>query len=355
MRRKPKPPAYKPYSVGQYRLCWWRNSFAVSWYEGEERRRHRLGITAEEQARTELHAFARLHLTAAEGAVEPTIGKLFDQYVTDREADGKQGQRMRWVWAVLKEDFAALTGPDMSKSLCRAYWKKRTDLGKAPHTIHGELRLLRTVLNWAANEKLIAPVTAFWIPRMPDPRERYLTREELDLLLETAELPHVRLFIILAVATGARKTAILELTWDRIDFNRGLIYLRDPEQERTNKGRAVTPMNDTARAALLEAVTDFVIEWGGKPVGNIKRAIGTAFEKTRLKQKGDGAHVLRHTAGVWMAEDGVDMAEIAQYLGHTDLRTTYRIYARFSPTYLKKAAGALDVPSVRARRSSGSV
>ena len=30
------------------------------------------------------------------------------------------------------------------------------------------------------------------------------------------------------------------------------------------------------------------------------------------------------------------------YFGHTDSRTTDRHYARFSPDYLRKAAGALD-------------
>jgi integrase len=43
-----------------------------------------------------------------------------------------------------------------------------------------------------------------------------------------------------------------------------------------------------------------------------------------------------------MAEAGVPMAEIAQYLGHTDSRITERVYARFSPTYLRGAVGALD-------------
>jgi integrase len=36
------------------------------------------------------------------------------------------------------------------------------------------------------------------------------------------------------------------------------------------------------------------------------------------------------------------MAEIAQLLGHKDSRTTEAIYARFSPTYLRKAAATLE-------------
>ena len=103
--------------------------------------------------------------------------------------------------------------------------------------------------------------------------------------------------------------------------------------------------------AKAGAVTDYVVEWAGKAVGNVKRGVSTAFTKSGLKVLGDGAHVLRHTAAVLMAEDGIPIPEIAQYLGRSDLRTTYRTYARFSPEYLKKAAGSLELPSVHLRVS----
>jgi integrase len=42
-----------------------------------------------------------------------------------------------------------------------------------------------------------------------------------------------------------------------------------------------------------------------------------------------------------MAEGGVPMEEIAQYLRHEDVRTTYRVYVCFSPDHLQDAARAL--------------
>jgi hypothetical protein len=48
--------------------------------------------------------------------------------------------------------------------------------------------------------------------------------------------------------------------------------------------------------------------------------------------------LLRHTAAVLMAENGVPMSEISQYLGHNSTETTERVYARYSPDYLRKAA-----------------
>lgn len=43
-----------------------------------------------------------------------------------------------------------------------------------------------------------------------------------------------------------------------------------------------------------------------------------------------------------MAERGVSMEEIAQYLGHTDGNVTRRVYARFSPDFLRLAAKASE-------------
>ncbi|WP_425434924.1 tyrosine-type recombinase/integrase [Natronohydrobacter thiooxidans] len=43
-----------------------------------------------------------------------------------------------------------------------------------------------------------------------------------------------------------------------------------------------------------------------------------------------------------LAEAGVSMDEIAQYLGHSDIRITSNTYARYSPEHLQKAATALE-------------
>lgn len=156
-----------------------------------------------------------------------------------------------------------------------------------------------------------------------------------------AETSHVRLFIILALATAGRMTAILELTWDRVEFDRGVVRLG--EGDRRRKGRATVPMTDRLRVALEDAVKvrtcDYVIEYGGNPIKKIRKALASAAGAAGLPWV--TPHVFRHTAAVWMAEARVPMAEIAQYLGHTDSRITERVYARYSPAFLRGAARAL--------------
>jgi integrase len=166
-------------------------------------------------------------------------------------------------------------------------------------------------------------------------------------LIDGTSFPHVRLALILLYTTAARSSALCSLTWERCDFDRERIDLRDPTITRAHKGRAIAPMLRTAKAALLEAkqcaLTPYVIEWGGEPVKSLKRGIKTAAKAARITGKRVSPHILRHSAAVHMAEDEVSMEKIQQFLGHSDINTTRAIYARFSPSYLKDAAAALEL------------
>jgi len=44
-----------------------------------------------------------------------------------------------------------------------------------------------------------------------------------------------------------------------------------------------------------------------------------------------------------MAQAGVPLEEIAEYMGHTDLNTTRNNYAKFHPAHLQGAAKALNL------------
>ncbi|MGI9408442.1 MAG: tyrosine-type recombinase/integrase [Hyphomicrobiaceae bacterium] len=154
--------------------------------------------------------------------------------------------------------------------------------------------------------------------------------------------PHVYLFVVLALATAARATALLELPWNRVDLERGIVRLGSGTRL---KGRATVPITDRASQALREArecaLTPFVIEYGGKRVGRIRKAFMRAVARAGLGTDVT-PHSLRRTAAVWMAEAGTPMQEIAAYLGHSNIDITYRCYARFSPSHLRKAAQALE-------------
>lgn len=213
--------------------------------------------------------------------------------------------------------------------------KRRRD-GRTNSTIRTELESLRACLRWhygADAPKIVAPTPS-------KPRERFLTKDERDTLLDAIETPHAKLFVFIAVSTGARMGAILDLTWDRVTDT---IDFRPAGREQTNKRRVVVGITPRLREALDEAkeaaMTDYVIEYGGKPVKSVKTALIAAARRTGIAFS---AHDLRRSAARWMAEDGRSMDEIAQVLGHTSTRITSQVYARFSPRFMAEVMKSLD-------------
>jgi integrase len=101
----------------------------------------------------------------------------------------------------------------------------------------------------------------------------------------------------------------------------------------------VVALNDEAMEALEEAYkarqSEYVIERGAKPIGNIKKAFQAASARSGIKVT---PYTLRHTGAVWAAEGGASMDELAQFLGHDDATTTSTHYVRYSPGFLRGVA-----------------
>ncbi len=147
--------------------------------------------------------------------------------------------------------FGAFRPDQISVQDCKAYIADRKQTGIQDGTIWTQLGKLRTCLNWAEKTGLIERAPYIERPSKPAPKERYLTREEIAQILAVDCAPHIKLAIRLMLSTAARVTAVLELTWDRVNFERDQINLRTGEGQR--KGRAIVPMTQSLRAALMEA------------------------------------------------------------------------------------------------------
>jgi len=325
--------------MSDWRITRLRGKLALTFERDGKRHRYSLGTDDPRQAYLIAPAFFA-ELTRPTGR---TVQDLWTAYTLDKAGKAVL-VTMQFTWKAMQARFGSRDGESITKEDCRAHIDARRRSGISDGTIHTELGHLRTVLKWAENSKLISKAPAIERPSKPEPKERYLTRDEAQRILAAAKTPHLKTAIHLMLGTAARITAILELTWDRVDLDRKLIYLRDPSDKVKRKGRAIVPINNTLMTALRDAkagaLSDYVVEWGGEPVKSLKRGIATAAREAGAHDV--SAHVFRHTAAVWMAEAGVPMEEISQYLGHSSVEITRRVYARFSPDHLRSAAAALD-------------
>lgn len=315
-----------------------RGVYVLVEYKDGKRFRRSLGTTSRAEAERIVD-----QLKAAKPRSAYTVNEIFSLYLADKAKRSKPTERISYAFKSLSGAFGPLL-PDQITDDRVHDWTASRMLCAATGTIHVELGYLRAALRWAAGKKLIPEPISIQLPTKPRPKTDYLTKTKFMEILNEAQTPHVRLFLVLSVSTGARASALLELTWERVDFDRRLIHLDNPSRDRTSKGRATVPMNDTAfrylAAAKKGALSDHVIEWGGLPVKSVKTAFKLLSKRAGVKVT---PHMLRHSAAVWMAEGGIPMSEISQFLGHTNTTVTERVYARFSPGYLRKAASVLDL------------
>lgn len=266
-----------------------------------------------------------------------TIKEIYDAYKND-EKKPEEVRKLNIMWATLELHFSPYRPDQIDRDKAKSYAAFRRDQGISDNTIMRELGAIRASLRWFDKG---LPKT-FWMPSKPDPKDRYLTHEEFGRLLEAATSPHIKLFLILALATAARTSAILELKWSQVDFKHQFINLGKGTRI---KRRGTVPLNSDAIKALEEAfkfkTCDYVIEYNSKPLKSVRKAFDRAVAKAKLKDV--TPHVLRHTAAVWAAEAGTSMSEIAQYLGHSSTKVTERTYARYSPNHLRGMANVLQL------------
>lgn len=358
---------WRKYRVGIYRLGRINAQAVVRW-DGENGKPQRrvLGTgLSEVEARAALDTFAR-RVAVIKAQSAATVDELWAAYYADRERDGKLMGPFRDSWKVLKGRFGNLPVDAVNADVCRDHAQARHTAGVSAGTIWTELTRLRSCLNWAQKRRVIREAPYVWVPRKPAPRDIVLTEEQVGALIDACVMPHMRLFVILAITTAARSGAILALTWDRVDLERGHIDLREPTMvnpltKKARKHRALVPITPEARAALQTArdgaLTNYVIEWNENvrkdgtvgPLLKIRKGFEMAVKRAGLPA-GVTPHVLRHTAASWMESEGVAMERIARLLGHRDPATTRKVYAKPEVESLRSAANVIDMRLQKVRK-----
>jgi integrase len=274
--------------------------------------------------------------------------------------------------------FAADTIATMTPNRVREYWEWRrthstrtiddteiavVDLAReiaegkgrptADGTIIRELAgVLRPAVQHAIHERrLVAGTYYIPVPAQPAGRDYWITRSDTARLVWESRRDkrvrlHLPLYTLIALYTGQRRGAVLDLTWPQINWDRQWINFNPPGRVQTAKRRPIIPVPRSLMAALrhaqARATSPFVIAYAyssGGRVGNVKKGFNSAAERAGIPDC--TSHTLRHTAGTWMAQRGVPLYEIAGYLGHSEKRTT-ELYAHHHPDHMARARVAME-------------
>jgi integrase len=150
--------------------------------------------------------------------------------------------------------------------------------------------------------------------------------------------PHVAAAFRLLILTGARLREILELKWEYVDLQRGLLLLPD-----SKTGQKAIILNGPA-LAILEKVPkvddNFVIasDIEGQPRHDLNKP--WKLISTRAELVGVRIHDLRHTHASYGAGAGFGLPIIGKLLGHSQPATTAR-YAHLDNDPLRRASNEI--------------
>lgn len=221
-------------------------------------------------------------------------------------------------------------------------------------TVKKEMMRFKHILNRAVAWRYIKDTPAKGISTVAPPpgRIRYLSSEERSMILQSAR-PDLRLYILAALQTGARRGELIALRWSDIDMKARTVTFANTK----NGERRVVPLTETLRETLQALPRP--LDPQARALPNITAvAVSIAFHRLAedLSMSNLRFHDLRHDVASTLTMAGVPQRAVMEILGHKDPRMTLR-YQHLSPGYLQKAMSYLSHQenTVEIKAQSGSV
>ena len=205
-------------------------------------------------------------------------------------------------------------------------------------TISRYLSSIRAFYRFLIDENVVQndPVVNISSPKLGFNLPEYLTLEEVDILLGMADENTVlglrnRTIIELMYSCGLRVSEVVELKAGSVNFKSGYILVMGKgNKERIvpfgdKAGRLLEKYINRSRGILLKGRVDdaLFLNFRGEPLSRkgIWKIIKDCARKTGIK-KNIKPHILRHSFGTHLVQNGADLRSVQELLGHSDISTT---------------------------------
>ncbi|WP_247709667.1 tyrosine-type recombinase/integrase [Morganella morganii] len=216
------------------------------------------------------------------------------------------------------------------------------------------LAFLRSLFRAAVNDwKWIGKSPTIKVRQKKEIRVRWLTKEEATTLIQC--MPDVmKPVVMFALATGLRRSNILNLEWTQIDLQRKVAWIH-PEDTKGGKAIGVA-LNETACRVLRMQIgkhqqyvfvhTEAWHRADGSPTEKVRkmRVDDNTAWNTGLRRAGITNfrfHDLRHTWASWLVQAGVPLTALQEMGGWESIEMVQR-YAHLAPNHLVEHARRID-------------
>ncbi len=318
-------------------------------------------------------------LTVVAGA---TVGELLERWFEQARADFSPKTVLETRGYMDRNLLPALGGVRLSKlradDLDRYYSALRSSGGTtgkplSPATIRRIHGILRRALGQGVKWGWLAvnPASSASPPRVLAPDIKPPAPRDVARLFKLAKEvdPDLATFVVLAAATGARRSELVALRWADIDLDAGSVSIRrgivtgpDGLVEKDTKTHSVRKVS--LDATSLGHLRDHRTMWGERAAhaGLDVRPASFVFSNVldgsdpwrpdsttrafirlcrRASIEGVRLHDLRHYVATQMLAAGVDVRTVAGRLGHRNAATTLNVYSHFLPEADRHAADVL--------------
>ena len=233
------------------------------------------------------------------------------------------------------------------------------DTNLSVNTLRKHHEVMRACLNYAYRNDFIQknPYNAFSLPRKEENEMCYYSEKQLIQLMRVAYGTQIESFIYLAVWFGLRKSEVLGLRWDNVDFDNKCLYVCETRTRikdyasghwvesqnvrmKTVKSKRAFPLSIeqlhylsdlyTRQSSLCSSIDYVCINFQGVPLHY--DYVLHAFQK--LLSENDlpkiRIHDLRHSNATLMLNSGFSMKQVSEWLGHSTYKLTADTYTHVS-------------------------
>lgn len=239
---------------------------------------------------------------------------------------------------------------ELTAALLQKFVAELIENGFAANTVNGIISVLKSSLKRAIM-LAIANVQCTDAIVRPKAKEKQIEcfRKDEQRKIESyiAENGKDKLFgIVLCLYTGLRIGELLALTWQDLDFGKGIIainkscrdnwkngeYIKEIDTPKTENGYRIVPIPKQLITRLKEikkhSTGEYVVggktEYGAE-VRSYQRTFESMLVKLGIPHK--GFHALRHTFATRAIEVGMDVKTLSEILGHGNPTITLKRYA----------------------------
>jgi integrase len=205
------------------------------------------------------------------------------------------------------------------------------------------LAVLGAMLQFAVGRKLIPVNPAKGVRLLKgEKKERFLSEAEVAKLADAVSRMEAEgklsataaVTIRLLMLTGCRKSEILSLRWEWVDWERGSLRLPD-----SKTGAKVLPLAAAARELLSKVPRASAFALPAAKGGGHYTGLQKDWERVRVRAELPGLrlHDLRHSFASFAVADGNTLYMVGKVLGHKQARTT-EVYAHLADDPLRAVA-----------------